>query len=81
MSQMPTPIPTKTIKRARNEGRIVVTCEVAIAPERMAQAPSYARDATDVLRELLPTLTFEALERYLEHQGVTVTSTDVRAAK
>lgn len=82
MSKPLTPIPTKTIKRAHDEGRVVITLEVKVSSERMAQAPSWQRDATDILREVLDSeIDFTPLAMVLQHFGIEVLTTDARAGK
>lgn len=45
--------PSKTIQRPRDQCRLVITLEVQVEPDGMAMLPSYQKDATDYVRQLI----------------------------
>jgi hypothetical protein len=75
------PIASKTIKRKRDEGRIVITLETKVSAERMRNADRWKRDAVDILRETLEELDFLPLKLLLRHYGINVTDVKAEASK
>jgi hypothetical protein len=43
----------KSVRRAKNQARIVITLEVEVPPPMMAEAPNWQTDALDILRPLM----------------------------
>lgn len=43
----------KTVKRQRNQARLVITVDVEFSAESLRQNPPHMRDAADVLRALI----------------------------
>lgn len=77
--------PSKTIKRARNQGRIVITLEVELPVEVMQRAPNWQRDAMSVLRALMeeyPELADpSSVREVLRYKNITVLSEKCEVAK
>jgi hypothetical protein len=74
---------TKTIKRPKHKGRIVITLEAAVIP---SEVPA-SNDGVDVLRERLRAtegglhLPIDEIRAYLDSLGITVDDYQVEASK
>lgn len=77
--------PSKTIQRPRNQCRLVITLEVEVEPEGLATLPSYQKDATDYMRELIVCADWKRIEENLiqdlDGEYVTVISIEAKANK
>jgi hypothetical protein len=81
----------RTIKRPRDQCRVVVTLECQCPPELMKKSPTWARDATDILRGLvaeykkgtavIPEGAAISLQDFLRRAGVNILVEEPRVVK
>jgi hypothetical protein len=76
----------KSVRRAKNRARIVITLEVEVPPPMMTEAPSWQTDALDVLRPLMAefdkgTSSTQLIPEFLKSVGIAILSEKYEVAK